>query len=118
MNRYDVLLKDKLINLGHIVDIIHNKGYELINEWQEKLGNKIVEMCVNYVENYNVLVGISQKGEETFYARRTPKDSELDVNKTIKEQFNLLRIADNEKYPTFFIINDKKYILKIYKDIE
>lgn len=32
------------------------------------------------------------------------------------EQFNLLRIADNENYPAFFILNGQKYILKIYKE--
>ena len=57
--------------------------------------------------------GKSQRGEETFYKKRTPKDSELDINKTIKEQFNLLRIVDNEKYPAFFKFKNKIYTLKI-----
>ena len=57
-----------------------------------------------------------QEGEETFYNRRNSKDAELDINKTIKEQFNLLRISDNERYPAFFKIEGKKYSLKIYKE--
>ncbi|HGG0417971.1 TPA: hypothetical protein ACJFE8_002771 [Clostridium sporogenes] len=40
----------------------------------------------------------------------------LDINKTIKEQFNLLRVADNEKYPAYFMFNNKKYIVRIYKE--
>jgi methionyl-tRNA formyltransferase len=47
---------------------------------------------------------------------RTSKDSKLNMNKTIKNQFNLLRIVDNERYPAYFIYNNKKYILKIYED--
>ena len=43
-------------------------------------------------------------------------DTYLDTNKTIKEQFNLLRISDNKRYPARFKIEGKDYILKIYKD--
>jgi len=54
-------------------------------------------------------------GSETFYERRRPKDSELDVSKSIADQFNLLRVVDNERYPAFFYHNGKKFILKIYE---
>ena len=37
-----------------------------------------------------------QTGEESFYSRRWLSDSRLDVNKTIVEQFNLLRVVDNQ----------------------
>ena len=62
------------------------------------------------------LSGMEQSGEESFYPRRLPKDSELDINKSIDEQFNLFRIVDNDKYPAFFIKNGKKYVLKIYEE--
>ena len=99
----DIYLQDKLV-----LD-----GCELIDEWQDKLGKKIVQMCITYVSKYKKMKGESQRGEETFYKKRTPKDSELDINKTIKEQFNLLRIVDNEKYPAFFKFKNKIYTLKI-----
>lgn len=41
-------------------------------------------------------------GKESFYPKRSPKDSELDINKSLNEQFNLLRIASNEDFPAFF----------------
>ena len=56
-----------------------------------------------------------QEGVESFYPKRGPKDSELDVNKTIKEQFNLLRTTDNKAYPAFFEMKGETYILKIEK---
>lgn len=102
----DIYLKQKLTLTG----------YELNEELRHKQAKLIIEMCVNFVNNYNqFLTPEKQTGEESFYSKRTAKDSELDINKTIKEQFNLLRIVNNDDYPAFFYIDDKKYILKIEK---
>lgn len=97
----------------YIKDILHLDGTELIDEWQKKLGQKIIYMCLEFINNYAHIKSKPQVGETTFYERRKPEDSKLDINKTIKEQFNLLRTVDNEKYPAFFVINNKKYSLKI-----
>ena len=97
----------------YIKDTLKLDGTELIDEWQGKLSKKIVEMCIDFVNNYENAEPHKQAGEKSMYPRRTPKDSELDINKTIKEQFNLLRIVDNENYPAFFKINGKKYKIKI-----
>lgn len=53
--------------------------------------------------------------EPTFYRRRSPKDSALDIEKPLKDQFNLLRICDPERYPAFFEFEGQKYILTIRK---
>lgn len=91
-------------------------GYELNDELREKQANFIIEMCHDFLLNYQKLsTPFKQKGVESFYKKRTSKDSELDIYKTIDEQFNLLRIVDNENYPAFFYKNGKKYILKIEK---
>lgn len=99
----------------YLQDEIKLDGSELIKEWQNILGIKTIEMCLKFVTQYDKISGREQTGKETFYLRRTPKDSKLDINKTIKEQFNLLRIVDNEKYPAFFEINGQKYKLGIEK---
>lgn len=99
----------------YIKDVLILDGTELIDEWQEKLGNKIIEMCLNYVINYKNLKPVAQVGTESFYGKRTPSDSEIDINKTIKEQLNLLRIVDNENYPAFFEYNKCRYKLLIKK---
>jgi len=90
-------------------------GTELIDEWQKKLGDCIDRMIIRFLKDIKKLKPIRQKGRATVYKRRTPEDSELDINKTIKSQFNLLRVVDNERYPVFFTHRNKKYILKIYK---
>lgn len=89
-------------------------GYELNSELREKQANFIIDMCLEFIQNYNKYkTPLPQSGNETFYKKRSTKDSELDINKSIKEQFDLLRIVDNENYPAFFYKDKKKYILKI-----
>ena len=102
----------------YIKDKISLQGYELIDKWQDILGNKIVSMCCNFVDNYPSILNqkTKQNGEESFYRRRSPKDSQLDINKSIKEQFNLFRIVDNNKYPAYFDFNGHRYILKIFEE--
>ena len=73
-------------------------------------------MIIEFVERFSSITRNPQVGKETFYPRRNKKENELDVNKTITEQFNLLRVVDNERYPAYFYKYGKKYILKIYKD--
>ena len=91
------------------------EGHELLDEVREKEGKAIVELALTFVDQYPNVTGIPQEGEESFYERRTPKDSELDPQKTIVEQFNLLRVVDNERYPAFFVHKGHRYILKIHE---
>lgn len=89
-------------------------GYELNYELREKQANHIINMCLEFINNYHKYKNpLKQEGIETFYKKRTSKDSELDISKSIAEQFNLLRIVDNDNFPAFFYVNEKKYILKI-----
>ena len=52
----------------------------------------------------------------THYRKRTPEDSRLDPEKTIAEQFNLLRVVDAERFPAFFDYRGKRYLVRIDKD--
>jgi methionyl-tRNA formyltransferase len=99
----------------YLQSAIHFEGHELLDEIHEKQGEGINKMILEFVEKLPHVEGRTQTGEETFYRRRSPKDGELDANKTIAEQFNLLRVSDNEKYPAFFRLHGHTYILKIYK---
>ena len=99
----------------YLQDTIELDGTELLKDWQEKLAMKTISLCESFIEQYNRIKGKEQVGAESFYRKRKPSDSELDVNKTILEQFNLLRTVDNEKYPAFFEIAGQIYVLKIEK---
>jgi len=91
-------------------------GTELNQELRKKQADFIIEMCKEFITNYTKYSSpVKQTGEESFYPKRSAKDSELDMDKSLNEQFNLLRIVDNEEYPAFFYKNGIKYILKIQK---
>jgi len=92
------------------------KGTELLDEMRLKLGNKIIEMCLEYIEKRKILKPIMQKGQGSFYQRRFRKDDELNINETIKEQFSHFRIADNERFPLYFQFLGRRYIIKIYRE--
>lgn len=106
------------VDAGDIYDVseVVLDGTELINEWQEMMGRKILEMAGKFINQYPNNHGTPQIGETSFYSRRTPKDSELNISKSIEEQFNQFRVADNDKYPAYFNIKGKKFVLKIYKE--
>lgn len=101
----------------YMQDILSLAGYELNDVLRKKQANFIIEMCLEFVNNYdNYKIAQQQSGDESFYSKRSAKDSELDVNKTIHEQFNLLRIVSNDDYPAFFEIDGHKYIIKIEEE--
>jgi methionyl-tRNA formyltransferase len=101
-----IYLEDKIILVGN----------ELLSEIKHLQGILTKKMVLEFINRYPNIEGKKQSGESSYYRRRTPKDSALDLNKTLLEQFNLLRIVDNEKYPAFFEQDRYKYIIKIYKE--
>ena len=92
---------------------IQMQGNELCAEIRELQGNKTIELCLDFILNGRIQDAKEQKGEATYFRRRTSVDSELDVNKTLADQFDLLRIVDNERYPAFFKYKNRLYRLKI-----
>lgn len=98
----------------YMQEILYLTGYELNTELREKQAKFIIAMCQKFLNNYDTYkITHKQIGKESFYSKRSAKDSELDINKTIKEQFNLLRIVSNNEYPAFFKMDGHTYILKI-----
>jgi methionyl-tRNA formyltransferase len=98
-----------------IKDEIKLNGYELCNDWRARQGEKTVEMCIRFVTEYGAINPHQQEGESSWYPRRRPVDSVLDVKKSIDEQFNLLRTVDNERYPAYFELAGRRYVVKIEK---
>ena len=105
----------------YIQEFINLKNNELVDDWRKLQAIKTISLCMKWINKYPDILSIRKKqmGEDSFYPKRTKLDSELDINKTIKDQFDKLRIVDNNKYPAFFLINKKIYTIRIehYKDI-
>lgn len=96
-------------------EILRLNGTELLPEMKHMQGEATIKLILDFVEKYPNNSGRMQEGEATFYKKRTPIDSKLDTRKTLEDQFNLLRVCDNEQYPAYFFYKGKKYKLKIYE---
>jgi len=101
----------------YLKDYIYLDGTELYEEIKNKQGKKTISLILKFLEKYPNIIAIPQANiPETYYERRSTKNDQLDINKSIKENFNLLRIVNNERYPAWFEYKGTKYIVKIYKD--
>jgi len=100
----------------YIKDEIKLDGTELNSEIKQKQGEITLKMIKKYLKEKDTLLAIDQTGEPSYCKRITPEDSEIDIEKSIKDQFNRLRVVDNQRYPAFFKHKNNKYIIKIYKE--
>ena len=91
-------------------------GSELYEELMQIQSEKVLQMINKVIKIFPKIKFKSQKGKGSIYKKRSPDDSEININKSIKSQFNKFRIVNNDKWPAFFYYKKKKYILKIYKN--
>lgn len=77
-----------------------------------------MELCLTWFDRYREVVAAAQPqhGEASHFPRRRPADSLLDPKRSLAEQFNLLRVVDNQRYPAFFHWRDRLYELQIAPD--
>lgn len=90
-------------------------GHELVDEIRKEQAHVTFHLCRYFLEQYPAIssMGVKQVGSASVYPRRRPEDSEIDPDKTIREQFNLLRVADNKSYPVIFNLDDSVYTIRI-----
>jgi len=92
------------------------EGHELLPEIHARLFEAELLLMSQAVDQFDCIKPLPQKGEPGPYmAKRSPADSRLDPNKSIAEQFNLLRVVDSKRYPAFFDYQGKRYLVKIEK---
>jgi methionyl-tRNA formyltransferase len=95
------------------------EGHELLDEINEKLFEAELTLMSEAVSRFGQIRPVPQQGDPGVYLRRrTPLDSQLDPNRTIAEQFDLLRVVDNSRYPAFFEYRGKTYFIRIDKDAD
>ena len=107
----------KDVDSGNIYlrDFINLAGNELVDEIRNKQFLSSLELIKKFFNNYPLILkkSVKQTGTKTIYKKRSPKDSKIDINKSIKDQFELLRVVDNKKYPAWFSYKNKKYKLLV-----
>jgi len=99
----------------YMKEYIELDGTELLPEIKQKQGKKTVELIHKFLEKWPNVKGTPQIGKSSFYPKRTLEDDFLNIEKSIIDNFNHLRVVDNEKFPAWFKFKGQKYILKIYK---
>jgi len=94
-------------------------GTELAAEINLKLFDAEFELLDFAVDNFLSVKPTQQdEGGASYYPKRCPEDSRLDPEKTIAEQFDSLRVADQERYPAVFTYRGCCYTVKLEKKDE
>ena len=75
------------------------------DEIREIKAEKSLKLIEEFLLTSTNSLKIPQKRIESNCRCRSPIDSEIDVSKPLKEQFNLLRVVDKNSYPAVFILN-------------
>ena len=95
------------------------EGHELFDEISEKVYRKKISLMNFAIEEFENVVQESQNNDNaTYYERRTPEDHEIDIKRSIEEQFDKLRISDEKRFPSFFYFRNKKYRISLEKIID
>lgn len=96
-------------------DLMGLQGSELVDELRTEQARISFRLLESFIEDYprSAQESRGQSGATSYFRRRDPSDSRLDPDQSLRAQFNLLRTVDNDRYPAFFDVNGKRYILTI-----
>ena len=97
---------------------INFNGTELYDEIRFKQAKATIKIVNKFLKKYPKISAKAQKGKSSYYRKRKIDDNEININSTIKKSFNKLRIGNNKKWPSYFYLKKKKYIIKIFKSNE
>lgn len=107
------------IDCGHIykkitVDVPHSALWDEINDLLFSAEIQLIEFAIENSENLQKHPQ-SSSIEASYYPKRNPKDSEIDPDKSISEQFDLIRVCDPIRFPTFFHHRGETYKIILEK---
>ena len=86
-----------------------------MDECRSLQASATLELCLAWCYGYQRIVAAAkpQVGVASHYRRRKPADSLLDPNMSLAEQFNLLRVVDNQRYPALFQWRGRSFVLQV-----
>jgi methionyl-tRNA formyltransferase len=92
-------------------------GSELFAEINKKLFTAEVELIQRAVNEHETIIPYEQDSDISpyYFPKRVPEDSRINLNDSILDQFNLLRVCDSERFPAFFELNGQRYAIKLEK---
>ena len=75
---------------------------------------ELINFAINNFEKIKPQAQISSV-EATYYRRRKPKDSLINPELSIADQFDLIRVCDSERYPAYFEMYGQRFKLTLEK---
>ena len=98
---------------------VHIPKTTLFNEINELIFNSELTLMDFAIENYNTIEPIKQPDiDSVFWPKRSPKDSVININKPIVEQFDLIRVCDPKRFPAYFYKDGVRFNITIEKNNE
>jgi methionyl-tRNA formyltransferase len=96
---------------------VYLDGSELFSEINNKLFTAEVELIQRAVNEYETIIPYEQYSDISlnYFPKRVPEDSRININDSILNQFNLLRVCDSERFPAFFELGGQRYTIKLEK---
>ena len=94
---------------------IQLQGDELVDDLRRLQVDATFNLCSKFINEYPGLLykARSQQGVPSFFPRRLPSHSQIDIDLSLRDQFNLLRVCDNVRYPAWFECAGTRYKLQI-----
>jgi len=118
---FSLIEADQKVDAGKVyykkkVKIAKNLLFNEIKKKQLNINlNLIYKFISFYKKNGIAPKSLKQNGKPSYFKTRKPLHSKMSLNKSIRSQFNLLRVCDEKNYPAYFKIFGKKYIIKLKK---
>jgi methionyl-tRNA formyltransferase len=102
---------DGKIACQYYVPVEKTDGYDVL-EQKRQFGIK--ECFKKFLADLEqgIIVLRKQTGKGDYHGRRYPENSELNIDKSLRELWDDIRKCDNNKYPAFFKLGNKKIFLK------
>lgn len=99
----------------YLEDTIMLRGDELVDDLRRLQADATIRLCHQFAAEYPEVLSRAraQSGEATYYQRRRPEDAQLNLDRTLREQTNLLRVSDNDRYPAWIDLNGRIIRLRL-----
>ena len=96
------------------VDIPRSALWNEINDLLFAAEIQLIEFAIKNFENLQKYPQDSSI-EVTHYPKRNPSDSEIDINRSICDQFDLIRVCDPNRFPAHFHYRGETYKIILEK---
>lgn len=97
------------------IDIPQHALHDEINNILFKAESELMNFALEAYGSVRPSPQESTSDHDSYYQKRTPADSKLDPAMSIESQFNLIRVSDPNRYPTFFSLYGHQYKLVLEK---